>query len=273
MEHDPAELYLDLLKHTLTRSIFLDDEVREPQPIGWRATLFEPPRRVLSKFGYRLVQFNRFTASGREEGRDWPANADTMIGLKRLDNLHHCIRRVVSEEVPGDIIETGVWRGGACIFARGALKAYGDTTRKVWVADSFAGLPKPHPSYPNDQGDPHWKHHRALAIGVDEVRARFERYGLLDDRVEFVVGWFRDTLESVAARSFAVIRLDGDMYSSTIEALNALYDRVSPNGFVIVDDYALEGCRKAVDDFRRDRGISEEITPIDWTGVFWRKRS
>ena len=77
-----------------------------------------------------------------------------MIGLKRLNNLQHCAETVIREGVPGDFIETGVWRGGACIFMRAVLKAYGDTTRNVWVVDLFAGLPPPDAhTYPADAGD------------------------------------------------------------------------------------------------------------------------
>jgi O-methyltransferase len=91
----------------------------------------------------------------RAEGMDWPLSAATMIGLRRLDNLRACVERIVEEDVPGDLIETGVWRGGASIFMRGALEAFGDRERTVWVADSFQGLPKPDPEkYPCDEGIP-----------------------------------------------------------------------------------------------------------------------
>ena len=268
MSDAPAEMYLDLLKQVLTRSLFVEEEVREPHPVGWMASVYGPVRRAMGRVGYRLVKVVR--ESERREGHDWPAAADTMVGLHRLDNFHDCIRTVLEDGVPGDIIETGVWRGGACIFARGALRAYGDTVRKVWVADSFQGLPRPDQAHPVDAGDRHWRH-PVLAVSLDEVKSRFHRYGLLDEQVEFVVGWFSETLHAVPAARFSIIRLDGDMYGSTMDALEALYDRVSPNGFVIVDDYALPRCRQAVDDFRRARDITEPITAVDWTGVFWRK--
>ena len=127
-------------------------------------------------------------------GKDWPSEAETMIGMVRLNNLQACVEDVIQRAIPGDLIETGVWRGGATIFMSGALKAYGITDRNVWVADSFQGLPKPDAEkYPADKGDKHWTHPE-LAVGVEEVRANFARYGLLDDQVKFLVGWFRDTL-------------------------------------------------------------------------------
>jgi O-methyltransferase len=194
-----------------------------------------------------------------------------MIGLKRLNNLQECIDDALTNDVPGDFIEAGVWRGGTTIFMRALLRVRGDTTRTVWVADSFQGLPRPRPDvYPADEGDQH--HTRpSLAVGLEEVKASFERYGLLDDQVRFLEGWFSDTLPSAPIERLAVMRLDGDMYESTMDALEALYDRLSPGGHVIIDDYVLAGCRAAVDEFRARREIDEPLTVVDWTGVSWRK--
>jgi O-methyltransferase len=195
-----------------------------------------------------------------------------MIGLGRLDNIEDCVAALIADGIPGDLIETGVWRGGAVIFMRAALAAYGDEARTVWVADSFEGLPPPDPAYPIDAGDLHHTRRR-LAVSLQEVRANFDRYGLLDDRVRFLKGWFKDTLPRAQIDRLGLIRLDGDMYSSTIEALNNLYPKLSVGGFVIVDDYALKGAREAVDDFRREHTIDDPIETIDWTGAFWRRTS
>jgi hypothetical protein len=112
--------------------------------------------------------------------------------------------------------------------------------------------------------------HDALVVSLDEVQANFARYGLLDEQVRFLPGWFRDTLATAPIERLAVLRLDGDMYESTIVALRALYPRLSRGGFVIVDDYALDRCRQAVNDFRAEEGIEDRIVPIDGTGVYWR---
>ncbi len=199
-----------------------------------------------------------------------------MIGVKRLHHLRECAENALKENVTGDFLEAGVWRGGAAILLRGVLAAHGERNRRVWVADSFAGLPPPDVErYPQDAGD---MHHAVpyLAVPLEQVKTNFSRYMLLDEQVRFLPGWFRETLPTAPVESLAVLRLDGDMYGSTIEVLNALYDKVSPGGFVIVDDYGAPGtpgCPKAVDDFRRSRGIHEPIEVIDWTGVFWRKDS
>lgn len=205
-------------------------------------------------------------------GTDFPKTAETMLTLARLDNLHGCIRDVLEKRVPGDLIECGAWRGGATIFMRAALRAYGDQDRNVWVADSFEGLPKPDDSrYPADKGSQFWNA-RALAVSLEEVRENFVRYGLLDARVRFLKGWFKDTLPVAPIGRLAILRADGDMYESTMQILEPLYDKVSPGGYVIVDDYyAVAACRQATDDFRRRRNITGPMVRIDAAGVYWRK--
>jgi O-methyltransferase len=194
-----------------------------------------------------------------------------MVGLKRLNNLQMCIERVIADQVPGDLIETGVWKGGSTIFMRGVLKAYGDTSRCVWVADSFQGLPPPNTNkYPDDAGDVHYTYD-SLRVTEARVRENFAAYDLLDDRVKFLKGWFSDTLPSAPIEKLAVLRLDGDMYESTMDALESLYDKLSVGGYIIVDDYCIDSCRKAVTDFRNARSIIEEIIEIDGTGVYWRR--
>ena len=237
---DAARLYLDLLKGVLTRIALTD---------------LEPEKRALA-----------------EEGRVALPGAETMIGLRRLDNLEACVRAVVEDGVPGDLMECGVWRGGASIFMRAMLEALGDRDRHVWVADSFRGIPAPNPDVFPEDAAVHVLAGQAAA-SLDEVRENFSRYGLLDDRVTFVEGLFSDTLPNVAVGQLAILRLDGDLYESTFVALEALYDRVAPGGFVIIDDYhSLDAARIATEDFRRDRDVDEPLEHVDWTGAFWRKR-
>ena len=202
--------------------------------------------------------------------RGYCHDAVTMIGRERLDNLHDAVESVIDDGVPGHLIETGVWRGGACILMRGILKARDVTDRNVYVADSFTGLPWPDSAaYPLDKDD---NHHQIpdLAVSEDTVRKNFEAYGLLDDSVKFVKGWFKDTLHRLDG-PFAVIRLDGDMYGSTIEAMNALYPKLSPGGVCIVDDYSLARCCAAITDYRAKHDIAAPIHRIDWAGAYWRK--
>lgn len=218
-----------------------------------------------------LVHRRSITEDQRVEGRIWPGYADTMIGLKRLDNLQYCIEKVIEEGVEGDLIETGVWRGGACIFMRAVLAAYGIEDRKVFVADSFEGLPPPDPDkWPADRGDTHYRE-RFLAVSQTDVMNNFKKYGLLDEKVIFLKGYFADTLPAAPIEKLAILRLDGDMYGSTMEVLDNLYPKLSRGGFCIIDDYSLKGCKAAVDDYRSKHNIDTEMIRIDWTGVYWRK--
>ncbi|MFM9043882.1 MAG: TylF/MycF/NovP-related O-methyltransferase, partial [bacterium] len=168
-------------------------------------------------------------------------------------------------------IECGVWRGGASIFARGVLDAYGEFDRKVWLADSFRGLPEPAPETPDAEGEQGWHLYSELAVSLDHVKWNFSKYCLLSDRVEFLEGWFSDTLPDAPVGRLAVLRADGDMYSSTQDILENLYGKLSPGGYVIIDDYRIDACRKAVEDFRAARGIHEPIEEIDWSSVLWRR--
>lgn len=281
---EPRLRYLDLLKRCLLDLLHADDPLAglAPAEVVHRPRLGRAALRLangaLRRAGLGLVASTRAEQAdprklleAREEGHDWPARAHTMIGRKRLDHLQACVETVLREGVPGDLIETGVWRGGSVILMRGVLAAYADPERCVWVADSFRGLPPPDGKW---QIDARSKLHEVefLAVSRAQVERNFQAYGLLDERVRFLEGWFEDTLPGAPIERLAVLRLDGDMYRSTISVLEALYDRVSPGGFIIVDDYALPPCKAAVGDFRAARNITTPIETIDWTGVFWRKQ-
>jgi hypothetical protein len=209
----------------------------------------------------------------RREGLDWPSRAMTMIGQKRLDNLQLLTEDVIDRGVAGDLIETGVWRGGATIFMRAVLKAHGVTDRTVWVADSFEGVPPPDlEKYPQDARST-LHESEELAVSMGQVQRHFRRYGLLDDQVRFLKGWFKDTLPVAPIERLAILRLDGDLYESTMDALVNLYPKLTPGGYLIVDDYGAGGlgCRQAVHDYREQHGITEPLQQIDWVGVYWQK--
>ncbi|WP_372735993.1 TylF/MycF family methyltransferase [Nocardioides sp.] len=274
VEPSGADLYLNLIAKVLARYGFEGRNATVKLAArSYPDYLWSMLRGALPDRDVRIVEAGEFNAALREDGRDWPADAETMIGMRRLANLRHCVESALDENVPGDFIETGAWRGGATIFMRAILKARGVTDRTVWVADSFEGLPEHDGRYDADLGD---LHHTQpdLAISLEEVQENFRRYDLLDDQVRFLVGWFVDTLPTAPIERLAVLRLDGDMYASTMDALNALYDKVSPGGFVIVDDFgAVPACAKAIHEFRDEHGITAPLEPIDWAGVFWRKPS
>lgn len=280
MKADPTpgirDSYLDLLKRSLLGLTVGPVTLYVPIARG-RGPLRTWIIRALRRRGRSvLAEPVEFDLSADTEGTisvwELPPWPQTMIGTVRLNNVEECIRSVIEARVPGDLIETGVWRGGTAIFMRGVLRAHGVTDRKVYVADSFAGLPQPDPEkYPADEGlDLHlWP---GLAVDLEEVKANFVRYGLLDEQVTFVKGWFRDTLPTLRGHTWSVLRLDGDLYESTMDALVNLYPGLAPGGWIIVDDYEIPACAQAVDDYRQTEGITEPIHRVDWTGICWQKQ-
>jgi hypothetical protein len=209
--------------------------------------------------------------TSKENGSHWPKVAHTMIGKKRMENIQFCVEDILKNNVPGDLVETGVWRGGATIFMRAILKAYGDTQRIVWAADSFEGLPRPNANlYPADAQDTHYTI-PFLSVSLSDVQANFKSYDLLDNQVCFLKGFFKDSIPNCAISQIAVLRLDGDMYESTIQVLENLYDKVSIGGYIIIDDFTLPGARKATFDFRQARNITDPFINIDGYSTYWKK--
>lgn len=201
-------------------------------------------------------------------GLDWPKEAETMIGLRRMENLQYCVEEILKNNIPGDLIETGVWRGGACIFMRGILKEYGIANRKVFVADSFKGFPNP--KYDMDKCAT-FLNDSILSVSKENVKSNFKKYGMLDEQVEFIEGYFSDTLPKIEG-IFSLLRLDGDLYESTWDGLINLYPKLSVGGYIIVDDYwAVPMCKLAVDIYRLEFDIKDQIFEIDGFGVYWKK--
>jgi len=276
LNNSPQKLYLDLMKKVLTFTLWSEPPMPIDSPVFKRSRFnqkyfFSVIAKIFSLMNLQLVKTRDVSEIQRTEGEIWPGYADTMIGMKRLDNLQECVESVISENIEGDLIETGVWRGGACIFMRAILKAYNVEDRKVFVADSFEGLPKPDiEKHPADEGDRHYTYNY-IAVSQDQVKHNFRKYDLLDEQVVFLEGWFKDTLPNAPIEKISILRLDGDMYGSTIDAIEALYPKLSVGGYCIIDDYALHGCKIAVDEYRKKHSINSELKKIDNTASYWRK--
>lgn len=240
--------YLDLLVRVLTNEIYQDP------PAGPHYLVGRPYDQDL-----------------RDAGKDWPSVAHTMVGVHRLNHIRAAVEHVLGNGVRGDLVEAGVWRGGVCIFMRALLDIYREPDRRVWVADSFQGMPES-----TEAGDRELaldQFNDILAVSQKDVEGNFRRYGLLDDRVVFLNGWFKDTLPSAPIEKIAVLRMDADLWSSTTDILNALYARVSVGGIIVVDDYSLPVCAQAVREFRQKKGISDPLHTINEDAVWWCKQA
>ncbi len=255
-------LYFDLCKRILTDSISND---------SLRKTFFANPANLTESEINLALSEN--PPNQRVFGCDHPKRAHTMIGLVRLENLQFCIEDIIRNNVEGDLVETGVWRGGATIFMRIILTKYGIENKIVYACDSFDGLPKPNvEEFPEDAGDRHYTFDE-LKISLEEVKNNFKLYDVLDEKVKFIKGYFEETMKNSPIGKLSLLRLDGDMYSSTWIVLENLYAKLSVGGYLIVDDYSLKGCQKAINDFRKIKNIKEPIMPIDGYGVYWKKQA
>jgi O-methyltransferase len=208
----------------------------------------------------------------RATGMHWSLHGLTMVGLTRLDDVQRCVESIVRDGVEGDVIEAGVWRGGASMLMRATLDSLGDD-RTIWLADSFEGFPEPdEEAFPADQ-ERDLSRFDFLSVPVDEVRGNFARLGL-DHGLKFVPGFFDETMPGLRGGTWSLVRLDSDTYEGTRLALDSLYPGLSAGGHLIVDDYhLLPECQRAVDDYRSEHGIDEPLESIDWNSVRWRRES
>lgn len=253
------QLYLQLMKKAVGDFIYNRDQEEETPlpPLSWVDTRTGKKHMILTQADYK------------QEGLIFPKQAHTMIGLKRLDHLQYCIEEIIQQKIPGDLLEAGVWRGGACIFMRAVLKAYGIHDRRVWVADSFAGFRDE--DLLQEGLDPVQTNYHSVSL--EKVKAHFQAYDLLDEQVQFLPGYFDQTLPQAPVQELALLRLDADFYAPTWQVLTHLYPRVVPGGFVIVDDYHIfASCRKAVQTYRHIHQIREPMQRIDFAAVYWQKK-
>ena len=187
------------------------------------------------------------------------------------NSLARCVEYVLRACVPGDLMEAGTWRGGLGIWmhavqrtfdfaaARPRCRGPAAGPRTVWLADSFQGVPPPRNASVDEGFDEThaWEPWR-YNVSEAAVRTNFERFGVLDERVRFLPGFFVDSLPGPVER-LALLRLDGDTYESTLDALRGAYALVSAGGIVIIDDFHLNGCRRAVLEYRAAHGITSPI--------------
>jgi O-methyltransferase len=271
--------YLNLLKLCLTAAIYNESAwqlVDGPMPHekGLIPYLKRKIVHSLKHRGLRLVRTREFDRNVRDQGLDWPLFGFTMVGIRRLDNLQSCIEDVLANDVPGCFVETGVWRGGGSIFAKAVFEHHGAYDRIVWCCDSFQGMPPPSSTDLSIDRTADFSDRDYLIASEADVANNFKKFGLLDDNVRFLKGWFCDTLPTAPIGQIAILRIDGDLYESTMDSLKNLYPKLSRGGYLIVDDYkSWKGCRTAVDEFRQRHGITNEIIDIDAHAIYWQRAS
>ncbi len=255
----PKEAYLELLKSLLLGSAFKKMER------SVRCSLAKSKGEVVAN------DYN----SARSVGTDWPYLGITMTGEVRLDILKNLLEDIISKKIPGVFLEAGVWRGGTVAYAKAIFIVNGQADRPVISCDSYSGLPPGNPEYyANDLG---WDGVPYLSVHDEFVASSLNHYGLLDDKVYFAKGYFNDTMPHLKKQvnTISILRLDGDIYQSTVDVLYHLYDKVSIGGYVIIDDFYGFPARGAVEDFVSAHSLSKEVVfvKIDQFSIYWEKKS
>lgn len=207
-------------------------------------------------------------------------NAGVLIndGFTRCMDLRVKIEDVLWNCVPGDVVECGVWRGGIPLFVVGALQAYqADPTRLVWLADSFEGLPA-FDTGRRWQADSGFERgsdgQQALQVSLSDVQEHFKQYGLDLPNIRVLKGYFSETLPTAPISQIAILRVDGDLYSSTYQILEYLYPKVVIGGYVLLDDWILPQSRRAALDYRRQHNVTDPIrkdSTRSFPTMFWQR--
>lgn len=200
----------------------------------------------------------------------------SMTSIERLYAMHKATAYIVKADIPGAIVECGVWRGGSMMMAALTLLSLGDTTRRLVLFDTFEGLPMPDKEKDIDvlgnSNYDEWTRHRRTdassdwaCASLEEVQRNMTSTGYPFDKITFVKGLVQDTIPENSPDEISLLRLDTDWYASTVCELQNLYPRLSENGVLIVDDYGhLRGQRQAVDEYFSRQAVL--LSRVDYSG-------
>lgn len=233
---------------------------------------------------WRRGQYRRHALRGRPEDREkidivYHCLEFSLVGWQGMEATYDCTRQVLIEKIPGDLVECGVAQGGSALLIALVQKKYGGDSRRLWLFDSYEGLPDP--TAKDFAGGRTGSHIRPLPKGsclgtIEEVsRLLFAEHRLSERTVRLVKGWFENTLPATSPEidAIALLRLDGDWYESTKVCLETLFDKVSSHGYVVLDDYfSCYGCQRATDEFLAARGLTATINPDGRGGAYFQKQ-
>jgi hypothetical protein len=270
--------YINLIKKSLQEDAYHDpensgylDNIRKLQETGCVnktiAALREGYLDLVKKSVLGTLYYNPNNPNNRNIIRSL---RKTCCSEDAVNALKYCMQEVEKNRISGDFLEAGVWAGGMTIFMKAFIEAYSNKTRNLWVLDSFKGWPvvndDPDAKQCNNQNIP-W-----VMVSLETVKSNFSKYDLLDNRINFIEGFFSETLPSISVGQLAILRLDSDLYASTMESLNALYPKLAVGGYVIIDDYGcFNSCDRAVNEYREQHNINDKMVKQGSVGVYWQK--
>lgn len=220
--------------------------------VNLRATAIATAQRELSKRGFNVLWAPRSDMPSRFWELHERCHTHSMTGPERLYAMHEAVRYVHARDIPGAIVECGVWRGGSAMMAALTLLQLRDTSRKLWLYDTFRGMPRPgardvdiNGSAAQDRWVENW-----CAASVGEVKRNLVSTGYPVQQVVYVDGMVEETIPESSPEEIALLRLDTDFYESTKHELEHLYSKLTSGGVLIIDDYGnWQGARRAVDEY------------------------
>lgn len=259
-------------------------QIRPPRQLNLKRRAQKKALSTINALGYTVVETIPHDMEPAFIELYWTCRPYTMTPITRMYALYQAVRYLDLHDVPGAIVECGVWRGGSMMLAAMTLQQIGANHRDLMLFDTYEGQPAPTEhdvTFTGSRATDRWNeattagtldpeaipaHLRALA-SLDEVRANLQATGYPMDRVTFVQGLVEETIPEQAPHDIALLRLDTDWYASTSHELRHLYPRVSDGGVVIIDDYGFwQGAKAATDAYFQEHRIPMLLQRIDDSG-------
>lgn len=244
-------------------------------------TFQEKAQRLLNRFGFRLIRVSKLVDETSDMDAEFQAlykrcRPYTMTQMQRMYALQKAVEYITRYNIPGDIVECGVWKGGSCMLCALELMRHGDTSRQIYLYDTFKGMAAPTEKDVAFEGktmEKRWHemqssdHNDWCYSSLKDVKKAVLSTGYPSERFTFVEGKVEDTIPGTIPEKIAILRLDTDWYESTKHELNHLFPRLSKNGVLIIDDYGhWKGARGAVDEYFKEHQTPMLLHRVDYTG-------
>lgn len=241
-------------------------------------------RALFRRLGYELVKHDALYPDFEPEFLEIQDRCRfaTMTSPERMYALYRAVDYIVSAGIPGDFVECGVWRGGSSMVSALTLQARGDTSRRLYLYDTYTGMSEPtekDKKWSGQEADEAWKemqkgdYNEWCYAPEEEVRRNMLATGYPEGQLLFVKGKVEETIPATIPGQIALLRLDTDWYESTMHELNYLYPLLAPGGVLLLDDYgSWQGAREATDEYFKTEKINILLQRIDYTGRLAVKR-
>lgn len=244
--------------------------------------LVQGARKLIRRLGVDVVKYCPETDFPPDITDDFVAvykmvRPFTMTSSARIFSLCEAVKYLQENNIQGDVVECGVWRGGSMMAIAEVLKQSGSTNRDLYLFDTFEGmsLPSEHDvdlsgvtasklmaSHDKKNEDSVW-----CIASIEEVDANLKTVGYPPDKIHLIKGMVENTIPAGAPDKIALLRLDTDWYESTKHEMEHLFPRLVPGGVLIIDDYGhWQGARKAIDEYLREHHVRILLNRIDYTG-------